>query len=170
MRCSRHNISVPSQLSLQVKGFDFMRAEPTLGAPSRKASFSDLWLITATTDVQGTPSAWGLFIWTRSAAASDASSLISQQAEAGSRAGGVGTSPFLTAQQSQTCPMVTDQGSSCQLLMNEFSLLLFDTWPLMCVRLWCPHRATGKAVREKFQWLFKLCQTKKKCITGNVKH
>lgn len=65
---------------------------------------------------------------------------------------------------------VTDQGSGCQLLMNEFSLLLFDVPRLMHVRPWCPRHATGKAAAEKFWLLFKPCQfTKKKCITGNVK-
>lgn len=98
------SLLVPSQLSLPVKDLCFMRAKPALGVPSRRALFSDLWLITATADVQGTPSAWGLFIWTESAAASTASSLISQQAEASSsHTGGVGTGPFLTTQELQTC-------------------------------------------------------------------
>jgi len=43
---------------------------------------------------------------------------------------------------------VTDQGSGCQLVMNEFSLLLFDRLRLAFVRLLCARHATRKAERE----------------------
>lgn len=65
---------------------------------------------------------------------------------------------------------VTGQGSGCQLLMNEFSLLFSDTLRLMCVRLWYPllcYRESGvreflvtfQAVSNKKEMYYRNCQT-----------
>lgn len=63
---------------------------------------------------------------------------------------------------------VMDQGSGCQLLMTEFSLVSFELLWLMCVRLWYPHCATRKesrdflvafqAVSDKKEMYYRKCQ------------